>query len=182
MKLKLCALSLALTLGVQFSATAATPLLMEGKSSIYQRVLTTPSCLLKKNASDKGTTVNAFSRYYVYKDEGGYLTVGSSDKGKIDGILKKDCTVDWKMQTALMFTNPANRNRALIFKQKDSLQKIIESDDPNALVKPLMANLKNNKPSDEVISAEPEKYVDYSKNFYLLPILDFEETMFSDGK
>ena len=38
MKLKLCALSLALTLGVQFSATAATPLLMEGKSSIYQRV------------------------------------------------------------------------------------------------------------------------------------------------
>lgn len=181
MKLKLCALSLALTLGVQFSATAATPLLMEGKSSIYQRVLTTPSCLLKKNASDKGTTVNAFSRYYVYKDEGGYLTVGSSDKGKIDGILKKDCTVDWKMQTALMFTNPANRNRALIFKQKDSLQKIIESDDPNALVKPLMANLKNNKPSDEVISAEPEKYIDYSKNFYLLPILDFEETMFSDG-
>ena len=65
MKLKLCALSLALTLGVQFSATAATPLLMEGKSSIYQRVLTTPSCLLKKNTSDKGTTVNAFSRYYV---------------------------------------------------------------------------------------------------------------------
>lgn len=158
------------------------PLLIEGKSSIYQRVLTTPDCKLKASAADKkGSSVDAFTRFYVYGRENGILKVGPDDSGKITGYLDENCTVAWKMQTALMFTNPANRNRALIFKTKDVLNSFVEAKDPAAKLKPLMKKALTGQTADGVISVEPENYVDYKKQFYLMPILDFEESMFEDG-
>ncbi|MGN1281827.1 MAG: vWA domain-containing protein [Succinivibrio sp.] len=158
------------------------PLLIEGKSSIYQRVLTTPSCRLMKSPADKnGSTVDAFTRFYVYERENGLIKVGPDDSGKISGYLSDKCTVDWKMQTALMFTNPANRNRALVFKTKDALNSVIESPDPAAKMQPLMKKALSGQYAEGVVSIEPENYIDYKNQFYLLPILDFEETMFDDG-
>ena len=181
MKLKVLTGAVLLTFAIN-SAYADTPLLMEGKSSIYQRVLTTPSCRLKAKSDDKdGKVVDAFSRFYVYADDGKTLKVGPDDTGKISGYLNKDCTIDWKMQTALMFTNPANRNRALIFKNKENLQNIVEAKDPKALFEPMMKKVAAKENVDGVVSVEPEHFVDYQKQFYLLPILDFEETMFDDG-
>lgn|SRR5574344_80046 len=164
------------------SANAAEPLKLEGKTSIYQRVLTTPSCKLKSSATaTDGKKIDVFSRFYVYSDDGKNVEVGPDTTGKIAGFLDKDCTVDWKMQTALMFTNPANRNRALIFKTKEDLQNIIDSSEPKTEVEPIMKKLASSQAIDGVISAEPEHFVDYKKKFYLLPILDFEESMFNDG-
>ena len=181
MKLKVLTGAVLLTFAIN-SAYADTPLLMEGKSSIYQRVLTTPSCRLKAKSDDKdGKVVDAFSRFYVYADDGKTLKVGPDDTGKLSGYLNKDCTIDWKMQTALMFTNPANRNRALIFKNKENLQNIVEAKDPKALFEPMMKKVAAKENVDGVVSVEPEHFVDYQKQFYLLPILDFEETMFDDG-
>ena len=37
------------------------------------------------------------------------------------------------------------------------------------------------KAQDEIVSIEPDTFVDFKKNFYLLPILEAKETMFSDG-
>ncbi len=174
-------LAVALGAAVSFSASCA-PLLMEGKTTIYRRVLTTPACMLKQNAADpKGQSVPAFTRFYVYKDDGKDLEVGPDTSGKISGVLSKDCTVDWNMQMALMFTNPANRNRALIFKSKDALQALVDDPEPQVKVSSMMQSLAKKETIPGVISAEPENYVDYKKNFYLLPILDFEETMFDDG-
>lgn len=181
MKLKVLTGAVLLTFAIN-SAYADTPLLMEGKSSIYQRVLTTPSCRLKAKSDDKdGKVVDAFSRFYVYADDGKTLKVGPDDTGKLLGYLNKDCTIDWKMQTALMFTNSANRNRALIFKNKENLQNIVEAKDPKALLEPMMKKVAAKENVDGVVSVEPEHFVDYQKQFYLLPILDFEETMFDDG-
>ena len=46
------------------------PLLQEGKTTLYQRVLSTPSCeLLAKSDAKSGQKIPAFSRYYVYKRE-----------------------------------------------------------------------------------------------------------------
>ena len=182
MKLISMTVSAVLLSALSCNTYADTPLLMDGKKSIYQRVLTTPSCVLKKNAADtSGDKVAAFSRFYIYKDEGNSLLVGPDISGKTSGYLDKSCVVDWKMQTALMFTNPASRNRALVFKTKDELQKIVDNSKPSDVVTPMMEKLKKNEPISGVISAEPDTYVDYKKQFYLLPILDFEETMFDDG-
>lgn len=164
------------------SANAAAPLLQDGKKSLYKRVLTTPSCVLKKNVADKdGKSIDAFSRFYVYKEDGHSILVGSDTSGSNLLYLKKSCTVDWKMQTALMFNNPANRTRSIIFKDQETLNTLVEKDDAKADVAKLLKDIQSKKANKSVVSVEPETYVDYKKQFYLLPILDYSEAMFADG-
>ena len=171
-----------------FSASASAegsrePLLMEGKTTLYQRVLTTPSCKLhaKADASDAGKEIAPLSQYYVYSDTGATVEVGADTTGKIAGFLDKSCTVPWKMQLALHFTNSANRNRALIFEQEAGLDNIIDSDDGAQQYKKLYETASKGGQAEGVISIEPDKYVDPSKNFYLLPILNSVESIYPDG-
>lgn len=171
-----------------FSASASAegsrePLLMEGKTTLYQRVLTTPSCKLhaKADASDAGKEIAPLSQYYVYSDTGATVEVGADTTGKIAGFLDKSCTVPWKMQLALHFTNSANRNRALIFEQEAGLDNIIDSDDGAQQYKKLYETASQGGQAEGVISIEPDKYVDPSKNFYLLPILNSVESIYPDG-
>ncbi len=176
--IKITALCAVLTCcAVSYSA----PLLMEGKKTISQRVLTTPSCVLKKDKSAKGVPVPAFTRYYVYERDGDTLKVGPDTSDKISGYIDVSCAVDWKAQTALVFTNPAGRDRAIIFDKKDNLQKIIESKDPAPHVDALNKSLDASGKAPGVVAREPADYTDISKNFYLLPVLSSEETMFDDG-
>ena len=163
---------------------SGSPLLQDGKTSIYKRVLTTPECVLVNAPTDKdGSKVNAFSRFYVYKDDGAMLMVGADTKGSALKYLRKDCTVEWKMQTALMFTNPANRKRQVIFKEAAPLQNLVSIEEAQAKsqIESILAKIEKNQKQDNVVSIEPKEYVDYQKQFYLLPILDFESSMFNDG-
>lgn len=188
---KLTKTALALVTAVaaaSFSASASAegsrePLLMEGKTTLYQRVLTTPSCKLhaKADASDAGKEIAPLSQYYVYSDTGATVEVGADTTGKIAGFLDKSCTVPWKMQLALHFTNSANRNRALIFEQEAGLDNIIDSDDGAQQYKKLYETASKGGQAEGVISIEPDKYVDPSKNFYLLPILNSVESIYPDG-
>lgn len=160
----------------------ASPLLMENKESIYERVLTTPKCVLKSSPAAKtGKSVPAFSRYYVYEHAGKMLKVGPDLSDKIAGYVDEACTVPWKAQTALMFTNSAGRDRAIIFKDKDTLQKIADADDNGASASALLKEAVAKGKAPGVVALEPENFVDYKKQFYLLPITDFEEVMLSDG-
>lgn len=161
------------------AAPAAEPLKMEGKSTLYQRVLTTPSCVLKANPADAdGKKLPAFSRYYIYARENGQLQVGPDSTGKIAGYIAEHCTVPWKMQTALLFTNPANRDRALIFEKYETLAGIVASPDPKVETDKLYASLAQTQKAEGVVAEEPENYIDFSKNFYLLPILSSQEELF----
>lgn len=166
-----------------YGAPTREPLLMEGKSTLYQRVLSTPGCKLhtQPNGSDAGRELPAFSQYYVYSDTGTSYEVGPNATGTISGYLNKDCVVPWKMQLALLFTNSANRNRSLIFDDQSALDNIIDSEEGPALYRKLQAKVAAGKHAEHVISIEPEEYVDYQKNFYLLPILQSVETMYPDG-
>lgn len=116
--------NIALALGLISMVTAAhaaPPLLQEGKKTLYQRVLTTPGCALHEAPGGKpGAVQPTFSRFYVYagKDEAGksWVQVGPDSFGKTLGWLDRSCTVDWRMQMSLAFTNPAGRDRMLFFK------------------------------------------------------------------
>ncbi|PKE27926.1 serine/threonine protein kinase [Rahnella sp. AA] len=169
-----------------FAADGDKPLLQDGKKTLYQRVLTTPGCKLGKTAGDdKGELQPAFSSLYVYQktDANGesWVKVGPDSYGKTIGWLPKSCTVDWKMQLTLAFTNPANRDRLLFFKEKKSLDDIFSAPDPVSLVAPLRAKLKRDGHAEGVLAQEPEYFVDLQKQFYLLPILSGEEVMTENG-
>ena len=161
---------------------AAHPLLQEGKKTLHQRVLTTPDCKLHVQANQGvGEQVPAFSRFYVYERRDNWVKVGPDSFGKTTGWLRENCTVDWKMQLSLEFTNPANRDRLLFFKEKETLENILNAPDPVSLVTPLRAQLERTNQTDSVVAQEPEYFVDLEKEFYLLPILEGEEMMADSG-
>lgn len=166
--------------------TSAHPLLQEGKKSLYQRALTTPGCQLAPSAGDaKGVLQPAFSSFYVYEHAttkgNSWVKVGPDSYGKTVGWLPQSCTVDWKMQLTLAFTNPANRDRLIFFKDRTKLDQILETADPVSMVAPLRAQLKKKGNAEGVLAQEPEYFVDLQKQFYLLPILSGEEVMTEDG-
>jgi len=168
------------------AAEANKPLLQEGKKTLFQRVLTTPGCKLSSTAGDdNGALQPAFSSFYVYQKANikgqDWVEVGPDSYGKTLGWLPQSCTVDWKMQLTLAFTNPANRDRLVFFKDKKSLDDILSAPDPVSVVAPLRAHLKRDGHAEGVLAQEPEYFVDVQKQFYLLPILSGEEVMTESG-
>jgi serine/threonine-protein kinase PpkA len=179
---------LILLLSTHAALADRTPLLMEGKKTLYQRVLTEPDAkLFPQPGAAAGTSVPAMSIYYVYTRQEGsggpWLEVGPGSDGKTAGWVPAKSTIDWKQQIVLTFTNPSNRDPALMFDTAEHLEQVVSAQSPadaaSALRKTIAAG---NVPSDfPVIATEPDKYIDFTKNFYLLPILSAHDTMTEAG-
>lgn len=170
------------------STLAAEPLKQEGKKTLYQRVLTTPECQLTETAgASKGKKIPAFSRYYVYarQNVGGteWLQVGADTVGKTVGWLNATCSVPWNIQMTLTFTNPAGTNREslLFFKDQATLESVVNSTKKVEEVAAIRKRLAANNSSPEVVAEEPKTFIDFQKEFYLLPILQGMEIMNNDG-
>jgi len=184
--LRLLALAISLTLANSAALAADKPLLQDGKKTLFQRVLTTPGCQLSPSAGGAaGAQQPAFSRFYVYERSQAanaeWLKVGPDSFGKTLGWLPAACTVEWRMQLTLAFTNPANRDRLLFFKDRSTLEGILDAPDPVSRIAPLRARLKQGQTAEGVLAQEPEYFIDLHKQFYLLPVLSGEEVMTEAG-
>jgi len=172
------------TLGVPALA-ADKPLLQQGKKTLYQRVLTTPSCRLgERPGAAGGKPQPAFTRFYVYQRQKAgdteWLRVGPDSYGKTLGWIDGGCAVDWKMQMTLALTNPAGREPLLFFRQRETLDKLYGTEEPGKLLKPIRANLAKGR-DPAVVAREPDYAVDLAKRFYLLPVLEAREIMTEQG-
>lgn len=81
----------------------------------------------------------------------------------------------------MVFTNPSDRGSLLFFKDKATLESIINDNSPAKAVESIRAELSQKKSSEKVLAEEPKEFVDFQKNFYLLPVLQGEEVMDSQG-
>ncbi|MDR2124218.1 MAG: VWA domain-containing protein [Desulfovibrio sp.] len=85
----------------------------------------------------------------------------------------------------LMYTHPENRKPVLMFANEDTLAGLIaESPDKRAEQAKNYYDVINSGtiPADfPIVSVEPQNAVDYSRQFYLMPILDFAATQI-DGR
>lgn len=185
-----CGVLLALLLVLPASAAMAqdrTPLLMEGKSTLYERVLTAPRARFSDSpgGAPAGVELPAFSSFYVYdrREVGGtpWVELGNDRAGRIAGWMPESSTIPWRQQMALTFANPAGRERNLLFADGPALIDILESDDPAAAVAPLRQAALAGEASDKVVALEPSTHVDFSQNFYLLPILSSEQAYTASG-
>ena len=174
-----------LLFGLALSSTSlaqadTTPLLQDGKQTLYQRVLTTPECQMRETPdATERNPIPAFSRYYVYErlDNQGqqWLKVGPDARGNIAGWLDQACTVPWSMQLTLAFTNPANRNPVLFFEDADFVEKLVDAESPAAMLQPIYSRLNTDGRADGIVAKEPELAVDQREQFYLLPIFEAQE-------
>jgi hypothetical protein len=155
--------------GIPACAAGKQPLLQEGKHALFQRVLTYPGCQLSAKAGEAGKEQPAFSRFYVYQrttlGQDTWLQVGPDSFGHTAGWMKSSCTVDWKMQLTLAFTNPAGRQPMLFFKEKSDVESLLNSKNPAATLQPMLNSLSSHKPVPQVLAREPDYMVDQLKTF-----------------
>jgi hypothetical protein len=172
-----------------FAQGARTPLLIEGKKTLYQRVLTRPGAALSpKPGAPGGKPIEPFTLFYVYErstDGGaGWLLVGAGADGKTQGYLRETDAVPWRHAITLSFAQPTNRERVLFFRDRGELLKFVNSPsaaaDTQRITKDFAAKGTLGANS-AVIAAEPERFVDLQKQFYLLPVLEASSTVLQAG-
>jgi serine/threonine-protein kinase PpkA len=184
------AITILLLISICFCVSAEstrTPLLMKGKKSLYQRVLTRPGAVLRKQPSANSlavvSQVPALSVFFVYGkrkvEAKEWLEVGVTDK-ESEGWLPRSKAVDWKHNITLGFTLHGERQPVLFFRNRKQLLTLLESGMMLSEVRRYRKKIKNHRIPDAfpVIAVEPETTVSLDKNFYLLPILDFDFTEF----
>lgn len=158
--------------GFASHALAAEPLLIPGKKTLFQRVITRPGATLSRDPDGKGASPLAgFEVFYVYARQGGNeVEVGRDTRGDIAGWVPADKTIAWQHTMIGAFTNPAGRGRALFLRTEKDERALITDPDAGAHASALTKEALAGKPGP-VIALEPQNLVDITHNFYLLPIL-----------
>ena len=187
----LAGLILAFMVPPSASAQERTPLLMEDKETLFQRVLSRPNAVLRSQpvstASETNARVPTFTVFYVFDrkvvDGVEWLEVGQPARGPTEGWVRADQAIDWKQSMVVAFSNPSGRDRTLMFQDRQSLIDLLESE----LLLPQSRELRQQAvdgtlPVDTpVISIEPAEYIDITQQFYLLPILEAETAWLASG-
>lgn len=157
------------------------PLLVPGKQTLFQRVLTRPQVPIAANPDSEPTdTLPPFEIFYVFGErhvgDTDYLEVGRSLQNGPEGWLKRSDTIAWKQSIVLGFNNPAGRERALIFKTREQLEATLAEEDVAARLGRLRLDATSGSlsPDAPIISIEPGEHIDIEREFYVLPILESE--------
>ncbi|AZE92027.1 serine/threonine-protein kinase [Pseudomonas orientalis] len=161
------------------------PLLMAGKKTLFQRVLSKPGAKLSADAgSAPGKALPAFSVLYVYqrKDVDGnqWVRVGAATDGRSDGWLPASQVSDWKQSLVLKFTERSGRAPVMFLRQSGEVEKLLA--DP-AAAKGVLAKAQNNREDNQqVLALEPTASAVPQNQFYLLPIFDSKESFDENGQ
>jgi serine/threonine-protein kinase PpkA len=161
------------------------PLLMAGKKTLFQRVLSKPGAKLSSDAgSAPGKALPAFSVLYVYqrKDVDGspWVRVGAATDGRSDGWLPAAQVSDWKQSLVLKFTERSGRAPVMFLRQSGEVEKLLA--DP-AAAKGVLAKAQNNRDDNgQVLALEPAASAVPQNQFYLLPIFDSKESFDENGQ
>ncbi|MDR2574542.1 MAG: VWA domain-containing protein [Desulfovibrio sp.] len=166
---------------------AETPLLIEGKKTLHQRVVSHPGAVLHSApdaraglASDK---VKTFTVFYVYARQGERIQVGVSDR-RADGWLDAAKTTAWNQSLTMLFTDRMGRRPVLFFKDHDSLEKLCLDDKLEEKVLQYEKVLQSGRipPAFPVTAQEPSEAAVAEKNFYLLPVLNVDNAFGESAK
>ncbi|MFE0752572.1 vWA domain-containing protein [Inquilinus sp. NPDC058860] len=168
---------------------ARRPLLMQGTTSLWQRVLTRPGARLSPapGGDPLGTELPPLSLLFVYARAPGpggeWIEIGTAPTGQTLGWIPATLAIDWKQTLVVAFTNPVNRGRALFFRDEEALLSLMEAPDAGAQAGALgRAAETGTLPADGPVAAvEPATWIDPGKSFYLLPILDWADGYFASG-
>jgi serine/threonine-protein kinase PpkA len=161
------------------SASAAeTPLLMEGKNTLYQRVLSTPGARLYEapEQSASSSEILPFSVLYVYQIKQDWIKVGHGSFDDAAGWVKQAQTIIWNQALTVSFKDPQDTQRVMLFDSKQDLQVLVEDYDKEAYQALYKSAVKGDFGADfPVIAIQPEAHVDIRQDFYLVPIKQHED-------
>ncbi|SCZ70088.1 MULTISPECIES: serine/threonine-protein kinase [unclassified Pseudomonas] len=161
------------------------PLLMPGKKTLFQRVLSKPGASFSSEpGAAPGQAVPAFSVLYVYQrknlDGRSWLRLGAASDGRSAGWLPAEQVSDWKQSLVLKFTERSGRAPVMFVRQASELERLLA--DPAAAKNLLLKAQKNPQDEQQVLALEPNASAVPQDQFYLLPIFDSKESFDDNGQ
>ncbi|WP_165064266.1 vWA domain-containing protein [Desulfovibrio sp. ZJ200] len=172
-------------------ASHAAPLLQEGKTSLFQRVVSHPGAKLlaepKADAKTVRENVVPFTAFYVFARNGNWLQAGLSAVAP-EGWLEAGQATDWNQSLTLLFAPRAGREPVLFFKTEQDLSALCAAEDMEKQLDALLAAAARLSPADSgtppaaaadlpILASEPAgaQGAVSEKRFYLMPILDMKD-------
>ena len=169
------------------AAQQCKPLLLPGKKTLFQRMITHPGATLYATAGDSAPVVNKrvtpFTVFYVYdrvlRNGVEWINIGPSSNCELAGWIKSSDGTDWRQSLTLVFTERAGRQPVLFFKDLKSLEGVAGSESPDKKALQLASQFKSIQSSQStiadnfpIIAMEPPEEAVSRKRFYMMPIFD----------
>ncbi len=162
------------------AAEARTPLLQEGKKTLFQRAVAHPGAKLTSGPEAGAAVTNAavkpFTVFYIYGRKDNKVEVGVSSTAP-QGWVDAASLTEWPQSMTLLFTERTGRAPVLFFKDEKGLSDVAAADNIQAKITELLAAVDAAKAGKApanlpVLAAEPadkDGAVARSR-FYLMPI------------
>ena len=165
-------------------------LLMPGKKTLYQRVITHPGAHLYEGASTASAVrkgwIRPFTAYYVFAtsqtDAIQWLEVGLASSGTPDGWIEAGKTSPWLQALTLKFTERTGRQPVLFFKDMVDLEAVAADRDPAGRYLDLMTQFTDLQSGEgqeasafPIMAMEPKGEAVSRDQFYLMPIFQAAE-------
>ncbi|MFN2350057.1 MAG: VWA domain-containing protein [Thioalkalivibrio sp.] len=167
---------------------------VESSTELALRVLPRPfsHVYAQREADDSAiiqANVAAFRPLYVFAREGvdldragdprGWYQVGPGREAPVGWMQARD-VFEWRQALLVSYTHPGDpiegRSPVLMFQDLSSLESLVDDMDMAGRARSLYADIRQGETPASVVSMEPERFVDITRQFYMLPILDWEQT------
>ena len=167
---------------------AERPLLIPGKHSLYQRVLSVPGArLVREPGGQAQGELVPFTALYVYarheREGKQWVEVGMDRYGSRAGWLPVSDCIEWNNGLTAAFRDPDGHDRVLLFKDSTSLRQLAEQRDLEAYQRVYREALAGESPAGSpVVAIQPPGYIDIREDFYLVPIHRYEDLYLGSEK
>ncbi|WP_299845562.1 vWA domain-containing protein [uncultured Roseovarius sp.] len=175
-------LAFAISTLVAAPGSAREPQKMDGKDTLYKRVLIRE--VTNQYDSPDGTagaSLAPLQPLYVYAQDGDWIQVGPDDKGETLFWIEESKSTPWRQNIVATFEGSENLGRVLFFRTEDGVYETVESEDPARVAADFregaLAAENGGAPSDDIVALGPRATPDLRKNLYVMPILKSEEAI-----
>ncbi len=160
------------------AADIRTPLLQEGKRTLYQRVISHPGARLADAPAGAGAEpLRGFTPLYVYGRQNvqgaDWLEVSPSVKATRTRWIRSDACSPWDKALTLLFADRMSRDPVLFFRNFDALNALVRATDMRAALDGLLRA--PTSPQSPLLAVEPREASVPRKQFYLMPIFDYSD-------
>ena len=171
--------SLAMLFGAGEYASAREPLLVPGKTTLFQRVISHPGTVSYKSPNAEITgVVDSFTPLYVYDKKvingEEWLEVSPSSGASSTLWIRSLNGSRWDKALSLTFTERMGRDPVMFFRSYDGLNQLITSENLGTDLTRLVREYRHDTldASSPLIALEPKASAVPRDQFYLMPIFD----------
>jgi len=171
-------MGLVVVLSSQLYAADLKPLLMEGKKTLYQRVLSVPDARVftQPDNNSESEEVVPFSVLYVYEKQDGWIKVGYNSFGNTVGWVPEKQAIVWNQALTVSFKDPQDIQRVMLFNSKKALKTLVDDFDQDTYQSLYQSAVNGESRGDSpVVAIQPEAHLEIRENFYLVPIKQHED-------